>query len=208
MGRLRTSGITTVLLVVLLMVGIMTAASMLDEGSTGTYTEEDYDQMVQEIIDEITTMIDIKDQKCRFYDNDGALKVEKIALLLSPKVSQEIDFSSLSIQLDNGEFVEFLSFSGNSENLDGNTLFEHCIWDQINESSFGFISINDFDDSLVDFNCFNENSDNAYLVFKLSEPMKMKKHQRLTVTLFPSTGLVKRLTLQAPLPTTLVKDFD
>jgi archaellin len=208
MGRLRTSGLTSVILVLLLMVGLLTAASVVNEGTESTTTEEDYEQMVQEIIDDISTMIDVKDQKCRFYETDGCLKIERIALLISPKVSQEIDFNQLTIQLDNGEFVQFLTYGNNSQSLDGSTLFEHIIWEQINESNFGFISVTDLDNSLVDFDCFNENSDNAYLIFKLSEPMKMKKHQKITVTLFPSTGLVTKLYLQAPLPTTLVKTFE
>jgi archaellin len=108
--------------------------------------------------------------------------------------------SHLTIQLDNGETIVFLVYDGNSENLGQNSLFDHQIWNNINGSNFGFISIIDIDESLVNYDTFNDCSDNAYLVFKLPEIISLGKHEQLIVTLFPSTGITRTITLKAPLP--------
>lgn len=208
MSLWRGTGITTmIILISLLLIGI-TVASVITDETTDTTTDYDLDQMTEEVIDEITSYIQIKDQKGRFSEINGEKRIEKIAILISPLVSQDIDISQLTIQLDNGDIVRILNYEDDAENLNSQSIFEHDIWNSINGSNFGFITINDLDKSIVDFDLINENSDNAYLVFKLPSDMTMKKYDKMLVTMFPSTGIITSIFLKAPMPMSSIVTFE
>jgi archaellin len=208
MGKSIITGITAlILLISLTMIGI-TVASIITGENTGAATEGNYDQITKEIIDEISTYIQIKDQKGRYYEINGEQRIERIALWISPLVTQEIDVSQLTIQLDNGKDVKLLVYTGIAEDLDSNSIFDHQIWDNMDGSNFGFISIIDSDRSLVNHNIINDYSDNVYVVFKLPGDMTMQKNEELTVTLFPSTGITRTTVLEAPLPIKPVVTFE
>ena len=208
MGKSIMTGVAIVILMISLMLIGITVASVITDGTTGTTTEQDYDQILDETIDEICTYLMIKDQKGKFSEVNGEQRINKIALWISPLVSQEIDVSQLTIQLDNGKDVMFLTYIGNAENMVTNSLFNHPIWNNMNGSNFGFISVVDLDESLVDFNLINDYSDNAYVVFQLPNDMALLKYEKVTVTLFPSTGITRTTVLKAPMPMSSVITFE
>ena len=207
----RGSVITIMILFIsLLMVGI-TVASVLSEttsdSTTDTIMDYDLDQMTDEIVDEITSYIQIKDEKGKFSEINGEKRITKIALLVSPLVSQNIDLSQMTIQLDNGESVRILNYF-DSKSLDYNSIFEHFLWDNLTGNDFGFISITDLDNSIVNLDSLNENSDNAYLIFKLPSDMYMKKYDKMIATLLPSSGITIHTLLKAPMPISSVITFE
>ena len=102
----------------------------------------------------------------------------------------------------------FLIYDGNAENMLSNSLFNHPIWNDMNGSDFGFISVVDLDESLVDFNVINDYSDNAYVVFRLPNDMALLKYEKITVTLFPSTRITRTIELKAPMPMSSVITFE
>jgi len=208
MGKSIMTGVTIVILMISLMLIGVTVASVLTGQTTGTTTEQDYEQILNEAVDEISTYITIKDQKGQFNLINGEQRIDKIALWISPLVSQEIDVSQLTIQLDNGKDVMFLTYIGNAEDMLTNSLFNHPIWNNMNGSNFGFISVVDLDESLVDFNLINDYSDNAYVVFQLPNDMALLKYEKITVTLFPSTGITRTIILKAPMPMSSVITFE
>ena len=163
----QTTGlITIVLLISLILIGI-TTASVLTDSNSGYTEETDLNKITNEVIDEISTYIQIKDIKGKFYEIDGVKKIQKIAILISPLVTQEISLSQLIIQLNNGESVRMLTYSSNAKSLDQSSIFENKIWDNIAEKNFGFIGICDLDNSVVNYDTINDYSDNVYIVFKL-----------------------------------------
>ncbi len=208
MGKLFTTGLTSSILIVAILLIGMTVASVISSETTDSISEQDLEDITQETIDEISTYILIKDKIGKFMEVNGEQRIGKIALWITPLVSQEIDVSQLTIQLNNGENVLFLKYSNNSVDLGQYSLFEHIIWDNINGSNFGFVSIIDLDASLVNLDTFNDCSDNAYVVFRLPEFMALSKHEKIIVTLFPSTGITRVLELKAPLPIKSVVTFD
>ena len=208
MSNWRNTGITTIILLTILLLVGLTVASVITGENTQYTNEQNYDQMTEEVINEISTYIQIKDQKGKYYNINGTQKIEKIALLISPLVSQDIDVTQLTIQLDNGEKVKILSFDGNASKIDSNTLFNHPIWKNLTGNNFGFISIVDLDNSLIDHNTINDYSDNIYVVFKLPNDMTLEKRDKLIVTLFPSTGITRTTLLEAPLPIHSVVTFE
>ena len=203
-----TTGLTAIILLVsFLLIGI-TAASVLSESNSGLTENADLDEITNEVIDEISTYIQIRDKIGKFYEIDGVKKIQKIAILISPLVTQDINVSQLTIQLNNGESVHMLTYSLYSESLDQSSIFEHNIWNYITGENFGFISICDLDDSLVNYDLINDYSDNAYVVFRLPSDMALAKHDKIIITLFPSTGITRTLELEAPLPIKSVVTFD
>jgi archaellin len=208
MGKLFTAGLTSLLLLIALMFIGITVASILTGQIVRSSSEQDLEQMAEKTIDEISTYLLIKDQKGKFNEINGKQKIEKIALWITPLITQEIDLSKLTIQLYNGEAVNYLTYDGNSANLELNSLFDHPIWNNINGSNFGFISIVDIDNSLINYQTFNDCSDNAYVVFRLPDFMTLSKHEEIIVTLFPSTGITRTIELKAPIPINPVVSFE
>lgn len=208
MGKSIMTGITALMLLIsLMLIGITVASVITGENSSST-TIDNFDQITKEVMDEISTYIQIKDQKGKYCISNGEQKIEKIALLISPLITQEIDILQLTIQLNDGESVVFLVYTGNVENLVSNSIFDHPIWNNINGSNFGFISIVDIDRSLVNNNIINDCSDNVYIVFKLPCDMTITKNEKLIVTLFPSTGITRTTVLEAPLPIKPIVTFE
>lgn len=208
MSNWRNTGITTIILLIVILLIAMTVTSTITQETTETTTEQNYDQMVDETIDEISTYIQIRDQKGKFSDLNGEKKIGKIALLISPLVSQDIDLTGLMIQLDNGETVRMLNYVGFSSNLESASLFQQTIWDSLTGDNFGFITICDLDNSITEYDLINDYSDNTYIVFKLPGDMTLAKHDKIMVTLFPSTGITRATILKAPMPIKSVITFE
>lgn len=207
MSTWRTTGIATIIILITFLLTAITVTSIITEETTNTTTEYNYEEITEEIIKEITSYLQIKDQKGKYTNINGEQKINKIALLISPLVSQNIELPQLTIQLDNGETIRILKYYKSSK-LSQQSIFEHQIWNSINGTNYGLITICDIDNSITDYNTINENSDNAYLIFKLPSDMTMNKYDKLTVTLFPSSGITKITILKAPLPIKPVVTFE
>jgi archaellin len=207
MGSLRATGIISIVLLIAFIVLAAAVASVITGETTSATTEQDYEQLLEETIDEIATYIQIRDQKGKYYNVEGELKIQKMAFLISPLVSQDIDVSGLTIMLDDGETVRILYYSGSSSNLDSNSLFEHNLWDSLDSNEFSFITIIDDDGSLIEFDTINDYRDNAYLVFKLPSDMQLVKKDKMVITLFPSTGIDRNIFIEAPPALTSVVDL-
>jgi archaellin len=208
MGKLYTTVLTSVILIVSLFLIGITVADIISGDPTETISDQQLDQMIEETTDELSSYILIKDQIGKYYETDGELRIEKIALWITPLVSQEIDVSQLTIQIYDGENVLFLKYTNNSKNLGSFSLFQNILWENLNGTNFGFISIIDMDDSLVNYHTLNDCSDNAYIVFILPDSISFEKHDKIIVTLFPSTGITRSIELKAPLPIKSVVLFD
>jgi archaellin len=168
------------------------------DSTTGEPTSGEIEQMTQEVLDEISSYIQIRDQKGKYHNQNGERKITQIALLVSPLVTQNIDLAQLTIQLNNGETVKTLNFDGNILKMGSNTLFEHPIWDNLTGDNFGFISIVDIDDSLIDHQIINDYSDNAYVVFELQSNIALEEYDTMDITLFPSTGITRTTSFRVP----------
>jgi archaellin len=190
--------IAIILLLSALLIGV-TAASIITISSNGNLSEEEIEQIVDDTIDEITTYIQIKDAIGKYYGEPPQQRIEKIALMITPLFSKEIDISSIQIKLSNKDNLQFLSYDNKVDKIGSYTLFEHYLWEELS---------NDRDNSIKDFNTFNKNSDVAYIIVNLPQEYCMKKGEEIMVTLFPSTGIERSLTLQAPLPIKNIVTFE
>ena len=199
--------IAIILLLGALLIGV-TAASIITISNNGNLSEEKIEQIVDDAIDEITTYIQIKDAIGKYYGEPPQQRIEKIALMITPLFSKEIDISSIQIKLYNKDNLQFLSYDNKVDKIGSYTLFEHYLWEELSNLSYGLIVINDNDNSIKDFNTFNKNSDTAYVIVNLPQEYYMQKGDEIMVTLFPSTGIERSLTLQAPLPIKNIVTFE
>ena len=164
--------------------------------------------MIDESIEEITKYIQITDKIGKYYGPSHQKEIQKIAIMIKPFFSNEIDISELTIKISNFKSVKILSYSGHAQPIDTNHLFTHPVWNNIDENTFGFIATHDTDNSLSDYNILNKNTDMAYIIITLSPDFYMKKGDIITVQLFLTSGIIKTVNLEAPLPMRSIISFD
>lgn len=189
---------TAILLISFILIGA-TAASVI-MGDSGNNPEENYEEILEEALDEISTYIQIKDALGKYNSTTEEQHIQKIAILIKPLFSIDIDASKLVIKLNNGKQIKMLYYNRQAEFISSNSLFEHPIWTTMTDTDFGFIIILDKDQSIIDYGTINDNTDMTYIIIKLPNDFTMKKGDTLELTLFPSTGITKTINLKAPLP--------
>ena len=189
---------TAILLISFILIGA-TAASVI-MGDSGNNPEENYEEILEEALDEISTYIQIKDALGKYNSTTEEQHIQKIAILIKPLFSIDIDASKLVIKLNNGKQIKMLYYNRQAEFISSNSLFEHPIWTTMTDTDFGFIVILDKDQSIIDYGTINDNTDMTYIIIKLPNDFTMKKGDTLKLTLFPSTGVTKTINLKAPLP--------
>ena len=205
MNNLGSTAIPAVILLISFILIAATVASIISSGSEGA-SEEDIEEMLDDILDELTTYIQIKDKLGKYSVINDVQQIKQIAILVNPLISQDIDASGLTIKLCDGNNVYILNYSGQATYIGSHGLFGHPIWDDIDETNFGFLVIHDNDRSLIEYDVLNK--DMAYVVISLSEDAAMAKGETMEVTLFPSSGITRTTILEAPLPITSVVSFD
>lgn len=200
-------GLTPVILLVSFILIAATASSVFLNNSE-ELSEEDLEQLIGEAVDEISTYLQIKDIYGKYCGVPPSQNMEKIALLVTPLFSQEIDLSTLTISLFNGDSVKLIPYSGEAAFISSYSLFEHAIWTNISPDMYSVIVVLDDDSSILNYNSFNKNSDMVFLVIDLPEDMLLKKGDQMTISLYLSPGVAKTITVTAPLPMRQVVHLD
>jgi len=190
---------TAILLLSFILIGATAASVIMDENGKNN-SEENYEEILNEALDEISTYIQIKDVLGKYYTVEEDQHIQKIAILIKPLFSTDIDASKLMIKLNNGKQIKMLYYNSQAEFISSNSLFEHPIWDNMADINFGFIAVLDSDQSIIDYDTINDNTDMTYIILKLPDEFTLKKGDALEITLFPSTGITKTIHLKAPLP--------
>lgn len=200
MNNTASLGITSVIILIAVILIALTTLSVMSQDTTDT-SEEEIDQIINDAIDPLTKYIQITDRIGKYYGEAHNQKIQKIAIMIKPLVSDEIDISQLTIKIDNGENVRILTYDTNTTtNIGTNNLFEHPVWGNLTGVTFGIITTHDKDNSITNYNTLNKNTDMAYLIIKLPTDYYMKKDDTLTIKLFPESGYERTLNLEAPLP--------
>lgn len=212
MDNMGSTGIA-VILILLSSAAFGTAiVSVTSNGLDNNPSEDDLAQLATQITDEtadkITTYIQTTNILGKYYGEPHHQKIEKIVIMIKSMVSKDISLSELSLELNNGNSVIMLCYAGDAEFIGSNDVFEHPIWNNLDENSFGFIVTHDKDSSLVDYDTINDNTDMAYLIIKLPEYMAMSKGDTMTITLTPSNGITRTIDLEAPLPMKSIVSFE
>ena len=130
MSNIKSTAITALILTITFLLIAITVASIIT-GQTGVTTEEDLEATLNDVLEEISTYIQIKDKMGKYYKTDGIQKIEKIAIMIKPLITHEIDMSQFTIKLCDGNIVKILNYGNNSEFIQSNSLFEHPIWNSM-----------------------------------------------------------------------------
>jgi archaellin len=104
--------IAGILLLGFILIGAV-SASVIMTNSTN-FSEEDLNKITNEVVDEICTYLQIKHIVGKYQVTQGEQKIQKIAILVKPLVSQDIDVSHMTIELSNGEQFTLLYYNGTS----------------------------------------------------------------------------------------------
>ena len=201
-------GITSVILLISFILIAATAFSVLSNDTTNGTSKEEIEQMLDDALDSITKYVQITEKIGKYYGPPKQQKIQKIAIMIKPLISNEIDVSELTIKLCDGNSIRILSYSGHAKPINSNNLFDHPIWDSLTVNNFGFLVTHDKDNSIVDHDVINKNTDMTYIVILLSPDFYMKKGENLIVQLFLSSGIIKTTSLEASLPIRSIVNFD
>lgn len=197
--------ITGILLICFLLIGAVSASVIINGLDTTTTTSgADLNQITNEVVDELSAYINIKDIVGKYQTFQGEQKIQQIALLIRPLVSQNIDMTHMIIKISSEKQYNILYFNGNVSPLGSFSLFDHPHWQTITENTYTLLSIIDDDASMSTSYSLNKNTDTAFLLIKLPLEGLMRYGDVLQITLLPTPGTQRTVTLEAPLPTTHV----
>jgi archaellin len=166
-----------------------------------------YEQILDNTYNEIVNYIQVKDIVGKYSSINGEKQIDKIAILIKPLFTNNMDTTEFLIKLNNGEQIKILSSSEQTEFIYSNSLFNHPLWNNMRGTGFSIIAIHDKDRSIIDYNTINHNTDMAYIIIPFTEEFAMKKGDTMTVSIIPSTGVIKTIAIEAPLPMQSIVDL-
>jgi archaellin len=189
-----------ILLVGLLLIGAVSASVIMNTTQNVTNPEQDLNTITKETVDDLCSYIQIKDILGNYQDIQKEQNINQIAILINTLVSQDIDLSTMTIQISNGEQLHLLFYSGKAAYIKSYSLFSHPLWGTIPESSYSVMSLIDDDNSMITNHLINKNTDRAFILIKIPNDMTFHTGTSLQVTLMPSPGMERTVNLEAPLP--------
>jgi len=195
-GKLGT--IAGILLLVFILIGAVSASVIITDSET--ISEDDLNRITNEVVDEMCSYLQIKQIIGKYQIIQGEQRINKIAILIKPFVSQNIDISHMTIELCDGEQYQMLFFNELAEYIHSHSLFEHPLWDSMTAETFSLLSTIDDDNSIINSHLINKNTDMMFIIIKLPDDRAMKKDDQLEVTILPAPGIGRTVTLEAPLP--------
>jgi archaellin len=192
MNNFGSTGITAItLLTSLLTTGAASSIMMQNTDSLSS----DALQMVNDVVDEITTYLKIDDILGKYYTENGTRSVERIVILIKQPMKNAINISDVTIKICNNEDVVLLGYSGHAEEYNSNGVFENHVW-ETTDNTFSLIVIRDKDRSLLDYNIMND--DTAFIAIKLPNQFAMGNDDSLTVSIIPDKGMTHSVVLETP----------
>jgi len=194
--------IAGILLIGFLLIGAVSASVLMN--ANDTVTEKDLNKITNEVVDELCSYIQIKDIIGKYQTIQNEQKIQKIAILINPIVTQDIDVSHITIKITTNEDLLVLSYSGQAAFVGASSLFDHPLWDTLTTNTFSLTPLIDDDTSMISNHLMNKNTDRTFILIKLPEHIALKKGDALQVTILPSPGMSRTVSLEAPLPTTHV----
>jgi len=191
-------------IILIIVVLIAAAAGSVIIQTTQNVSNQDLTRITNDALDEITTYFQIKNVVGKYENVQGQEGIQRIALLIKPLVSLHLDIAKITIMISNGDDLRILSFSGQVAPISSHSLFNHPLWESMNESSYSVISTVDDDNSMTDFHIINKNTDMGFIILNLPATDPLLYGGSLEVTLIPSPGNECSVTLEPPLPTSRV----
>ena len=193
MNRWGSTGVTALaLLASLLIIGAGTSSVFLDE-SEGLSNE--VQNTVNNVLQEITTYIDVKNIIGYFNNIDKDAQLKKLIILVKPLIETTINLSQLNIQISNGASIRVFSYNGTAEKT-SEDLFNNRVWNKISENEFGVIILTDEDNSIKNWQMINK--DLVYLTLPIPSDLTIKPDSNIKISIIPNNGCIKTLEVEIP----------
>lgn len=193
------ASLTVIIIAIIIGAIIVSSAALTVEDETAdSFSEEDMQQMIDEIYTEISTYMQVDKIMGKFDDNKNERDIRQIAILLHPKFSTEILIEDIVLEISNGFQTQFYYFNGIYGDLSNQTLFTHSLWTNLPSNSFAVLPMLDKDQSIKQLQVINKNSDRLYIVVKIPDSFSLHKGDELHISLYPPTGVVKKMNVRIP----------
>lgn len=190
--------ITGILLLVFILIGAVSASVIITDSPITS--EEDLTTITNEILDELCSYLQIKQIVGKYQTIQGQQRINKIAILIKPLVTQTIDLSHMTLELCDGNNYRILFFNETTGSIRSQSLFEHPTWNNLTNGTYGLLSTIDDDNSIITAHIINDYTDMAFIIIKLPDNAALTQDTQLVLTLRPSPGISRTVTLEAPLP--------
>lgn len=190
--------ITGILLLVFILIGAVSASVIITDSPITS--EEDLTKITNEILNELCSYLQIKQIVGKYQTIQDQPRINKIAILIKPLVSQTIDLSHMTLELCDGNNYRILFFNGTAGSIRSQSLFEHPTWNNLTNGTYGLLSTIDDDNSIITAHKINDYTDMAFIIIKLPDNAALTQDTQLVLTLRPSPGIGRTVTLEAPLP--------
>ncbi len=191
--------LTMLILAIVATTIIVSSATLYeDTQKTEEITEEDLQEMIETVYADVSSYMNIDDILGKFHRVQQNRLIKQIAIQLHPQFSTNIKLSELMIELSSGNQIIFLYHNGCCVDISNETLFNHALWDDLGNNSFGILSIFDDDDSMKQSQVINQHSDRLFIIFNIPPSLKLQRGDTIKINLYPSTGVKKELDIKIP----------
>lgn len=195
------------LIIILSMVVITSTANTLIIHTEEEFDEEEVNELLDEIYDDISTYIKIDRALGKYQIVNDQRILSQIAIQVHSLFTKDIQISDMVIEISNGNQIHYFSNINEYDILGNHSLFSHPLISQLSDGSFGVISISDKDDSISGQQLINHNSDRLFIIINLTNVMKIKSGDYLSLTLVPSVGTIRTIEITSPFSTKSVVDL-
>ena len=152
-------------------------------------------QMLNDVIDEITTYLKLDDIIGKYYIENGTRCVERLVILVKQPIKTTLNISTITIKISNKEDVLLLGYSGYAQKYDANGVFENSVWN-MTYYSFSLIILNDNDNSIQEHHIMN--GDTVFVVIRLPIQFQLGNDDTLTLSILPEKGIMRSIVLETP----------
>ena len=192
MNRWGSVGISTfTFLGILLLLGVSASSILLGQS---TETSEEFEDVADEVLNEISTYFMVKNVVGRFDCTDSNAELQRMVILTKPLIPTTVNLSEMYVQISDGNALISLSYNGSYSKAHGD-IFGNRIWNEIDENEFGIMILTDSDNS-IDAGYLNK--DLVYLAIKIPLSLSVHPNDRIIVSLIPTQGYVENIEIITP----------
>jgi len=192
MNRWGSVGISTfTFLGILLLLGVSASSILLGQS---TETSEEFEDVADEVLNEISTYFMVKNVVGRFDCTDSNAELQRMVILTKPLIPTTVNLSEMYVQISDGNALISLSYNGSYSKAHGD-IFGNRIWNEIDENEFGIMILTDSDNS-IDAGYLNK--DLVYLAIKIPSSLSVHPNDRIIVSLIPMQGYVENIEIITP----------
>lgn len=189
------------IIAILSVVVITSTANTVINPTEEDFTEEEMNDLFEAIYDDLSTYVKI-DRVIGKYESQGnQRRLSQLAVQIHSLFSKDIDLKDMIIELSNGYDIRYYSYFKTSDSLRNSSLFAHPLFNDVSINSFGLIPMMDKDDSIKNHQMINHHSDRLFIIINLQDSLLIESGESFSLSLHPSVGTIRSLSIDPPFST-------